>query len=292
LEFQKDRIARNPKGRENLGKGGSRDLRVLVILDDIIGSDDAVHQDKVMNMLFALGRWLQTCVIISVQHMNVLGPLLRGNSDCAVFFRNSSKIVFDLVRENFMGTLRIGEVAQIMGKYTKDYRAFVVGAWNPEEKFYHFKAHEDLPTFRMARRFWKDKEQSFTDQPQGTLFQELRRYLKGVLTGRASEGAVAGGTGAAAVGAMMWGTMAVIGALGLKAIYAPESTWWEVHTDTEAMAHGADVYDEQQTVVGMDENESREYAYPEEPLAPTLDQMAWALVGSGAERRSRPVPGG
>lgn len=175
LDFQYQRIVADPKLNNDLGAGGDPKLRILVIMDDIIG--DRVHDDPVLQEVFALGRWYGLSLLISVQHMNALGPLLRGNADVAVFFRNSSRIVFDLIRENFMGQLTNREVAAIMNQYTKDYRAFIVGAWTPEERFYHFKARKDLPTFRMCKKFWKEESEMVTNNTQPTLWQNMSRMF-------------------------------------------------------------------------------------------------------------------
>lgn len=178
LMFQEKRILKaKAEGKgENLGSGGDHSLNILIIFDDIIGNSN-IHQCKQIQKVFALGRWFNIGTIVAVQHINVLGPLVRNNADLAVFWNTQSRIVFDLIRENFMGQLTVKEVAAILGQYTKDYRAFCVAAWNPEEKFCHFKSHQRLPMFTMAKAYAKDKEERLTDQPQPTLKQTLKKML-------------------------------------------------------------------------------------------------------------------
>lgn len=148
-----------------------RPPRILVILDDIIGQD-GIGNDKHISNLFILGRHLFISVFYLTQHLNILKPKIRRNSDAIIMFKDPNRENRKIICNSFMSLCNDDD--EIITDYVDNifkepYKCAVVCVYKSQfanslqEYVYQFKApSEDPPPYKIgSRKFWDGSHNSY-----------------------------------------------------------------------------------------------------------------------------------
>lgn len=76
---------------------------VLLILDDIVGDRNHIHEDETLNRLAVQGRHFFISIFLTTQEPHAIGTSLRNNADAAVIFQQKSKRAKESVINDFLG---------------------------------------------------------------------------------------------------------------------------------------------------------------------------------------------
>ena len=71
-------------------KGKEKARHVLLILDDIVGDRNHIHEDTVLNELAVEGRHSKISICLTTQEPHAIGTSLRNNCDMVVIFQQKS----------------------------------------------------------------------------------------------------------------------------------------------------------------------------------------------------------
>ena len=121
---------------------GFRGRRVLLILDDIIGDRNRIHEDQMINRLAVQGRHYNISVALTTQDPKAIHPVLRNNCDVAVIFQQKNQRAKESVFNDFLNVFPRKEVAvELMKTYTHDHGCIVVENHKlneiPERLYWH-----------------------------------------------------------------------------------------------------------------------------------------------------------
>lgn len=76
--------------------------RVLIILDDIVGDRNHIHEDQILNRLAVQGRHFNISIALTTQEPHAIGTALRNNCDMAVIFQQKSERAKKSVSNDFL----------------------------------------------------------------------------------------------------------------------------------------------------------------------------------------------
>jgi hypothetical protein len=81
---------------------GYKPRKVLLILDDIVGDRNHIHEDQVLNRLAVQGRHYLISVCLTTQEPHAIGTSLRNNCDLVVIFQQKSERAKKSVCNDFL----------------------------------------------------------------------------------------------------------------------------------------------------------------------------------------------
>lgn len=111
--------------RENSSIPKSEQKKVLLILDDLVGSINFQHS-KTITKIFSMGRHISLGVCIVTQYLNAISPVIRNNLDFLMVGQQNHSSV-DLLQQQFQsGNITKAEFMQMYYRCTIDYQFLVV----------------------------------------------------------------------------------------------------------------------------------------------------------------------
>lgn len=106
-------------------KSEGKNKHVLLILDDLV-TDVNFGQSKTLKLLYSRGRHLNISVILSMQYINSIPPIARGNTDYFLVGQQNAYSIDLLVTEYMAGNIAKKEFIEMYHLNTRDYRFFVI----------------------------------------------------------------------------------------------------------------------------------------------------------------------
>jgi len=100
--------------------------KILLIMDDILDGENAIHQSKLLTSLFANHRHYNISVILSTQHSKAISPATRRNCDYAFCHFTKDHDVKDDLRKLYLSNLSRPEFDEIMQDVTANYNVMVL----------------------------------------------------------------------------------------------------------------------------------------------------------------------
>jgi hypothetical protein len=99
----------------------SRDNRILLIFDDIIGSSGKLHSGGgALNKLITQFAHYNLSIIISIQYANMLSPLARESIQHAFIFKQTSDTSLEAIQQSFFGRQTFLEISTKIDDMTKE----------------------------------------------------------------------------------------------------------------------------------------------------------------------------
>lgn len=96
------------------------DPRVLLILDDVLEDQMILQYSKYLKASFTDGRHYKISILILLQYAKGITPVLRGNADIAVIYRQFQKMQRESLIEDFLDVLPTKQMAYaVLDKFTK-----------------------------------------------------------------------------------------------------------------------------------------------------------------------------
>lgn len=111
--------------RENSNKPKEEQKKVLLILDDLVGSTN-FHSSKTIAKMVSMGRHISLSLCVVSQYLNALSPIIRNNLDFLLIGQqNHSSVV--LLRDQFQsGNITRQEFIDMYYRCTVDFNFLVV----------------------------------------------------------------------------------------------------------------------------------------------------------------------
>lgn len=102
-----------------------RDVRVLLLFDDVIQDDNAVRYNPPLNQVFVAGRHFKTFFLMNTQYEKAIPPKMRNNVDVAFMFYHENLDAIEHLWRLFGNTLDRHHFTKIFNKYTQDHMTLV-----------------------------------------------------------------------------------------------------------------------------------------------------------------------
>jgi hypothetical protein len=123
----------------------SRDNRILLIFDDIIGSSGKLHSGGgVLNKLITQFSHYNISIIISIQYANMLSPLARESVQHAFIFKQTSDTSLEAIQQSFFGRQTFLEISTKIDEMTKEPYASIITFERDNRRFVaSYKVNEE-----------------------------------------------------------------------------------------------------------------------------------------------------
>jgi hypothetical protein len=114
---------------------------VLIILDDIIDSENSQHSSGILEELTANNRHYNINLIVSSQRPTKIGPLIRQNCDYAFLFYTKYEDVKKMYKQFYFDSQYTQEeVEELLTKYTQDHGIILIIPSRQYDYVFHYKA--------------------------------------------------------------------------------------------------------------------------------------------------------
>ena len=115
------------KKKEQDSGGRHKMRKVLVILDDIIGDRNRIHEDSELNRLAVQGRHFGISVCLTTQDPKAIHPVLRNNTDVAIVFQQKNFRGKEALFNDFLNLFeKKRDAVDLLKRYTQNHDAIVV----------------------------------------------------------------------------------------------------------------------------------------------------------------------
>lgn len=153
--------------------------KVLLILDDIVGDRNHIHEDAVLNNLAVEGRHSNIHVCLTTQEPHAIGTALRNNCDVVVIFQQKSKRSKESVFNDFlMNKLDFKfQAEELLKRYTKNHDAILI-------EMYKLTPGTFESYFHVPASLTFDKEKDKIKVPDYQLGNEEQKRLAKTAKGR------------------------------------------------------------------------------------------------------------
>jgi len=148
MKRQEYLIRNNPKG----------DYRILILIDDIISSNDA-KQQKVIDRLFISARHFQISLIVSYQYIKKdFSPVQRDNVDVIFCFQQSNFDNKDALNKQYLSVNEDKKIGmELINTYAVDYQTLVIlnttNSSNYEDFCFYYKADIIEKKFKLGKEY-------------------------------------------------------------------------------------------------------------------------------------------
>jgi len=148
MKRQEFLIRNNPKG----------DYRILILIDDIISSNDA-KQQKVIDRLFISARHFQISLIVSYQYIKKdFSPVQRDNVDVIFCFQQSNFDNKDALNKQYLSVNEDKKIGmELINTYAVDYQTLVIlnttNSSNYEDFCFYYKADIIQKKFKLGKEY-------------------------------------------------------------------------------------------------------------------------------------------
>jgi len=148
MKRQEFLIRNNPKG----------DYRILILIDDIISSNDA-KQQKVIDRLFISARHFQISLIVSYQYIKKdFSPVQRDNVDVIFCFQQSNFDNKDALNKQYLSVNEDKKIGmELINTYAVDYQTLVIlnttNSSNYEDFCFYYKADIIEKKFKLGKEY-------------------------------------------------------------------------------------------------------------------------------------------
>ena len=148
MKRQEYLIRNNPKG----------DYRILILIDDIISSNDA-KQQKVIDKLFISARHFQISLIVSYQYIKKdFSPVQRDNVDVIFCFQQSNFDNKDALNKQYLSVNEDKKIGmELINTYAVDYQTLVIlnttNSSNYEDFCFYYKADIIEKKFKLGKEY-------------------------------------------------------------------------------------------------------------------------------------------
>lgn len=96
------------------------DPRVMLVLDDVLEDQMILQYSKYLKASFTDGRQYKISIMVLLQYAKGITPVLRGNADIAIIYRQFQKMQRESLVEDFLDVLPTKQMAYAMlDKFTK-----------------------------------------------------------------------------------------------------------------------------------------------------------------------------
>jgi len=115
------------KKREQDSRGIHKMRKVLLILDDIIGDRNKIHEDSQLSRLAVQGRHFGISVALTTQDPKAISPVLRNNCDVAVIFQQKNWRAKEAIYRDFVNLFQLkNQAIALLNEYTENHDCVVV----------------------------------------------------------------------------------------------------------------------------------------------------------------------
>ena len=148
MKRQEYLIRNNPKG----------DYRILILIDDIISSNDA-KQQKIIDKLFISARHFQISLIVSYQYIKKdFSPVQRDNVDVIFCFQQSNYDNKDALNKQYLSVNEDKKMGMdLINTYAIDYQTLVIlnttNSSNYEDFCFYYKADIIQKKFKIGKEY-------------------------------------------------------------------------------------------------------------------------------------------
>tara|TARA_R110000868_G_scaffold383798_1_gene651097 strand:+ start:638 stop:1327 length:690 start_codon:yes stop_codon:yes gene_type:complete len=148
MKRQEYLIKNNPKG----------DYRILILIDDIISSNDA-KQQNIINKLFICARHFQISLIVSYQYIKKdFTPVQRDNVDVIFCFQQSNFDNKDAINKQYLSVSDDKKQGlELINKYAIDYQTLVIlntmNSSNYEDFCFYYTADIVNKKFKLGKEY-------------------------------------------------------------------------------------------------------------------------------------------